>query len=423
MTAASSYPDLDRLFGCLLGGSIGAALGAPVERLTLDEIRAEHGPEGLREYAAGEFGTGRITGETQLMARTAAAIAQASVRARDRGIGGAVIGMVQASYLSWLGRPEAEILPPPPPGPPPADTSAPPPMPPGAPGAPFPSWSLGDIPPVPPRMPSGPALTGGRRGGVGRSTMEALRAAAARGRPGPPLGTPDEPVNDSKGCGGLLRAAPCGFGAGGEEGAFELGCKVAALTNGHPSGFLPAGVLAALVRGLVRGAGFDESLALARAQLVRRKGHKETARALDDAARLATHGPSTPERVESLGRGHTAPEALAIAVYLLLRAESDPPREEWNAWRQPALQGRHAMLRAVNHSGDSDATGALAGHLLGARYGSAAFPGHWQYELENRHSLLVLAADIVLEFGVEPPIDPEGQGHPPMGWSPSAQDA
>ncbi|MFB4319570.1 ADP-ribosylglycohydrolase family protein [Actinomadura sp. 21ATH] len=388
MTAAPSTPGLDRVYGCLLGGSIGAALGAPVERLTLGEIRAEYGPEGLREYAAGEFGTGRITGETQLMTRTAAAIARASVRARDRGIGGAVIGMVQASYLSWLEQPEAAVL-----------------------------------PPVPPRTPSGPAVSGGRRGGVGRSTLEALRAAAARGRPGHPLGTPDEPVNDSKGCGGLLRAAPCGFGTGDEEGAFDLGCEVAALTNGHPSGFLPAGVLAVLVRGLVRGAGFEEALGLARGLLARREGHEETARALDDAARLAADGPSTPERVESLGRGHTAPEALAIAVHLLLRAESDPPREEWNAWRRPALQGRHAMLRAVNHSGDSDATGALTGHLLGARYGSAAFPGYWQYGLENRHGVLALAADIVLEFGVEPPADPEGQGHPPMGWAPSAPDA
>src|SRR4029077_8441 len=33
-----------RIRGCLLGGAIGDALGAPIEFLSLDEIRRQHGP-------------------------------------------------------------------------------------------------------------------------------------------------------------------------------------------------------------------------------------------------------------------------------------------------------------------------------------------------------------------------------------------
>jgi protein-tyrosine phosphatase len=42
-------PMLSRIRGCLLGGAVGDALGAPVEFLSLGEIRAKFGPDGVRE--------------------------------------------------------------------------------------------------------------------------------------------------------------------------------------------------------------------------------------------------------------------------------------------------------------------------------------------------------------------------------------
>ena len=43
-----------------------------------------------------------------------------------------------------------------------------------------------------------------------------------------------------------------------------------------------------------------------------------------------------------------------------------------------------AVLVAVNHSGDSDSTAAIAGNLLGAERGMAAIPGRWLEMLELR---------------------------------------
>ncbi|MFD0660414.1 ADP-ribosylglycohydrolase family protein [Thermocatellispora tengchongensis] len=41
-----------RVRGCLLGGAIGDALGAPVEFDSLARIRQRYGPGGLDDYAA-----------------------------------------------------------------------------------------------------------------------------------------------------------------------------------------------------------------------------------------------------------------------------------------------------------------------------------------------------------------------------------
>ena len=51
MSAAISLRD--RFRGCLLGGAVGDALGAPVEFLRLDEIVARYGPEGTGRVRPG----------------------------------------------------------------------------------------------------------------------------------------------------------------------------------------------------------------------------------------------------------------------------------------------------------------------------------------------------------------------------------
>jgi len=44
---------------------------------------------------------------------------------------------------------------------------------------------------------------------------------------------------------------------------------------------------------------------------------------------------------------------------------------------------RTGLLMAVNHSGDSDSTGSIAGNLLGAALGAEAIPPEWIDELEG----------------------------------------
>ena len=77
--------------------------------------------------------------------------------------------------------------------------------------------------------------------------------------------------------------------------------------------------------------------------------------------------PGSPLHVNIHGGGWLGDDALAIAVYAALRYPGD----------------LKACLRAaVNHGGDSDSTGAIAGNILGAWLGMAGIPEDWHTRIE-----------------------------------------
>jgi ADP-ribosylglycohydrolase len=200
------------------------------------------------------------------------------------------------------------------------------------------------------------------------------------------MGTLEEPINHSKGCGGVMRAAPAGMVRDFPVGAFELGCQTAAITHGHPSGYLPAGLLAEIIRQIMEGVSLREALEAGLLLLPGREGSRETLQAVRLAVRLAesTREPAEPIRhVENIGRigeGWVGEEALAIAVYCCLVAGEDLPK---------------ALLLAVNHSGDSDSTGAIAGNILGAYLGREALPPEWLVKLELQEAMATVAVDLL----------------------------
>jgi ADP-ribosylglycohydrolase len=62
-------------------------------------------------------------------------------------------------------------------------------------------------------------------------------------------GTTTARVNNSKGCGGVMRTAPIGLVSRWDAPtAFRVGAEAAAITHGHPSGYLSGGAMAAIVR-------------------------------------------------------------------------------------------------------------------------------------------------------------------------------
>ena len=64
-------------------------------------------------------------------------------------------------------------------------------------------------------------------------------------------GAIDEPINDSKGCGGIMRVAPIGLYFDGERHTSDevarLSTEAAALTHGHELGYIPAAALVHIV--------------------------------------------------------------------------------------------------------------------------------------------------------------------------------
>ncbi len=322
---------LERIRGCLLGGAVGDALGAPVEFTRAEGLR-ERFPDGMvRQFVEGEHGRGAITDDTQLTLFTAEGLVLAYQRGRDRGIWHPP-SMVHDAYARWLRTQNGQ------------------------------------------RSHEGEALAGWLLGYPALWSRRAPGGTCLRALAQPRMGTIEDPLNDSKGCGGVMRAAPAGLI--GHPNPFRLGCELAAITHGHPSGYLSAGVLAYTVSRIVEGAGLREAVEYALPILRKFAGHEECDRALGAALDLAATGPGTPEKVARLGRGWVGEEALAIGVYCALVSES---LEE-------------ALPLAVSHEGDSDSTGSITGNLLGALHGAAGVPDRWLAELELRDAIELTAA-------------------------------
>ena len=66
------------------------------------------------------------------------------------------------------------------------------------------------------------------------------------------MGRVDRPINNSKGCGGIMRTAPFGLiSSFSVDTAFEEACNAAAITHGHILGWLSAGVQTDIIHRLV----------------------------------------------------------------------------------------------------------------------------------------------------------------------------
>jgi ADP-ribosyl-[dinitrogen reductase] hydrolase len=215
----------------------------------------------------------------------------------------------------------------------------------------------------------------------------------------PRAGTAAQPLNDSKGCGGVMRIAPVGLVAPRYR-AFDLGAEVAALTHGHPSGYLAAGFMAAVIAAIRDGDRLDAALDNAMADLERHEGHEETSAAVSSARSLVDAGVPSAERVQSLGGGWVAEEALAIALYAVLATDSFS----------------EAVLLAVNHGGDSDSAGAIAGNLAGVIFGEQAIPTDWLDGLELCDDISQIAEDLHKATKGRPEWDPEREWDRYPGW-------
>ncbi|MFJ8043483.1 ADP-ribosylglycohydrolase family protein [Kitasatospora sp. NPDC096147] len=348
-----------RVRGCLLGGAIGDALGYPVEALSLADIRARYGPSGITELVRDQVGqVGRISDDTQMTLFTAEGWQRAIADARSRGVPvGGGTAHVQEAYLRWLDTQQHE-------DPPPAH------------GVAHRTGTLRE------------ELWLYDRRAPGLACLSGLREGHVPDPNGPLDGTPGPLNPGSKGCGSVMRSAPFGFTGGTAQHAFEAAARSARITHGHPTGYYAAGALAAMVRHLTDGESLPGSVLRVLGLLTRYPGHRETSVALRGAVDLAAQGTPTPEKVESLGGGWVAEEALAIAVYAAL---VHPGAHD------PVGDTARALLLAVNHSGDSDSTGAICGNLLGTLHGDARLPQHWLTRIEGRAVIALVADDLAAE--------------------------
>ncbi|ABW66075.1 ADP-ribosylglycohydrolase family protein [Desulfosudis oleivorans] len=323
--------------GCLLGGAVGDALGAPVEFMSLDDILRRFGPSGIVDYAPVSGKTGAITDDTQMTLFTAEGMLRSVTRWRHKGVCYPP-AVVYYSYQRWLMTQDSSVD---------KDGDV--------------SWLM-DI----------PELHSERA--PGSSCLSALRSSRQ--------GSMKEPINDSKGCGGVMRIAPVGLTQALEI-VFETGCEVAALTHGHPTGYLAAGCLAQIIRHIIDGYSLIQAIEATQAILAEQRDCEECRDAIGAALLAWRRKQPSFETVETLGEGWIAEEALAIGIYCALVGGDDFER---------------GVTLAVNHSGDSDSTGAITGNIMGALLGVSAIPQRYLDQLELKDVITELADDLYTGF-------------------------
>ena len=298
-----------RMAGCLLGGAIGDALGYPVEFLRYNEILRQYGSLGIQELPEPAL----VSDDTQMTLFTAEGLLHTKT-------GHSRINSVYRSYLRWYYTQSKRKLP----------------------GAVYEGGLL-----------KVPALMARRA--PGSTCISSLESGV--------MGSMEKPINGSRGCGGVMRAAPCAA----YSDAFSLGCRTAAITHGNPGGYLPAGALACLLRELYTGATLPKAVGLAIGELAGCKESERTAGALKKALELSEEKMPSVAAVSNLGEGWTGEEALSIGLYCALSYPNDYLK---------------AIRLAVNHSGDSDSTGSICGNILGMYLGEEAIPEDWLSSIE-----------------------------------------
>jgi ADP-ribosyl-[dinitrogen reductase] hydrolase len=353
-----------RFHGCLLGGAVGDAVGAPVEALDLEQIVRNFGEQGIRDYAPAYGKIGAITDDTQMTLFTAEGMLCARMGSVMRGQDPDFFRAASNSYARWLMTQENSRA---------------------HPNKTHTSWLLQQRKLFARRAP-------------GTTCLSALQAKQ---------GKVSRAANDSKGCGGVMRVAPVGMyfahSVARERNdarlisqVFATGCELAAITHGHPSGCLSAGALAVIVSLLLAGSSLKEAVAIAKEELRKQPFHKETLAAIEKAEFLASARPRERGALRELGKGFVAEEALAIALYCALSAEAF----------------EDGIILAVNHSGDSDSTGAITGNLMGAGGGIETIPERWLVPLELRSTIEAVADDLAAfpEWSLRRPGDAEERG-------------
>ncbi|GHH68846.1 ADP-ribosylglycohydrolase [Streptomyces sulfonofaciens] len=329
-----------RVRGALLGLAVGDALGAPVAPLSLEEIRAAHGAEGLTDLAPAFGRRGAVTAGTQLALFTVDGLIRAQVR-RDTGAWHPPTDLHRA-YRRWLTTQH--------------------------------DW--------------GPDERRKDDGWLAREEWLYARRDPVRacllGLGQAPMGTLDAPRNpEEQGAEAAVRGAAFGLLVGWEpQLVAQLAVECAVQTHGHPVAYLTAGAQAVIVHALARGESLDAAVQRALALLSARPGHEDVTSALQRALGAVRQGMPTPGRVEELAAEGTAECLLAAAVYCALVGEDI----------------RHGLCLAVNHGAGSAVCGALAGALLGALHGETALPPAWVAELEGRATVLQLADDFAMEM-------------------------
>ena len=342
----------DRVRGSIIGGAIGDALGYPVEFIySYEGIQKRYGENGITRLDTTQWwketNTGKaiVSDDTQMTLFTAMGLLNAKAN------GMAPVHSICRAYMEWLCTQN------------------------GLRDKQFKSCWISDLPELNVRR--APGLT----------CISALEIIKRGG----------EPMNNSKGCGGIMRIAPIPlYGLSQHRisdiaALNELAADAAEITHQHPLGYIPAYITSHIIYRLASDEAptreafkryVCEAIQMADEKYSSQVDARQTLHTLIDLAlSLADQDIPDHKAIKDIGKGWVAEETLAIALYCVAK--------HFDNFEQ-------ALIASVNHGGDSDSTGAVTGNILGAAIGYEAIPQYFKNDLELHDVILHIADDLWL---------------------------
>ena len=342
---------LDKIRGSLVAGGVGDALGYPVEFRQYRDIAEDFGSGGITNYVLSRTEKkALVSDDTQMTLFTAAGLLNCFTRNKIENRNDTPEKDIYKCYLDWLagqnGRRRKNNV----------------------------SW-LYDVKKL--RASRAPGIT----------CLTALESGV--------MGSTANPVNQSKGCGGIMRVAPIGLFYDKNtpvEDIMSLAAETAAITHGHSLGYIPSAAFAQIIHRVVYGGcsvgNTLEDIIRESNYLVEKmyRGDRNLRSYLDlmnKAVEFSKNDKSDVENIEAIGGGWVAEDALAVTVYCSLKYHDDFDM---------------AIISSVNHSGDSDSTGAITGNIVGALTGYDNISDKWKNDLELLNIILEIADDLAQKY-------------------------
>ena len=342
----------DKIRGSFIGGAIGDALGYPVEFCNYGEILIQYGEQGITRYdlephwldKSEHTGMAIVSDDTQMTLFTACGLLNAQQS------GEPLLDSIKEAYLEWLTTQNSNYT---------LETK--------------PKCWITCIPEM------------NVRRAPGNTCLTSLTGIAHH----------QTPVNNSKGCGGVMRIAPIPLFAAANDcmdivASDKLAGEAAKITHHHPLGYIPAALLAHIIYRLFRDdnptrTAFEEYVYEGLEQIKELYSVSRTSLLkMDEIVRLALNLSINDQddftNIYKIGGGWVAEETLAIALYCTHRY--------FNSFEK-------AIIASVNHSGDSDSTGAVTGNILGTIVGYNEIPQFYKDDLELVDVILNVADTLV----------------------------
>lgn len=342
----------DKCRGSLVGGAIGDALGYEVEFMNLSSIRNRFGKKGITRYVF-HSGVAQFSDDTQMTLFTLERLMNGVIDTKA-GKNEAIIPYIQSAYLNWY-KTQTE---------PPTSLSD--------------SW-ITNIKSLWSRR--APGLT----------CLRALENIAN--------GFTVE--NNSKGCGGVMRVAPIGIFNAAHRHIYNftdtahLAGWAAEITHKHMASTFASALLATTVMNCISDETVDQMqfLLIVTGGLVMMREYfpdhddewQEFDRLIRRALELGKSDIAEEDAIRELGEGWVGDEAIAIAIFSVMRHIEN---------------FEDCVVCAVNHDGDSDSTGAIAGNIIGAILGYSCIPDYYLQNLEIEPILVSAADDLCADVKV-----------------------